>query len=104
MLGKNIKLREGRGREYYGCGEEYNVGKGKQCHPSFDIKAVGKNIEWGRGEGDGHFGEKAKILKKDSGEEYQVVGNFIHPWKITYLVRWICITVTSRHIVRLPSI
>ena len=42
-----------RGREYYGCGEKYNVdkfGKGKQYHLSYNIEAVGKNIKWGRGQ------------------------------------------------------
>ena len=38
-----------RGREYRACGEEYNVGKGKQYHLLYNIKAVGKNIKRGRG-------------------------------------------------------
>ena len=30
----------------------------KQYHLSYNNKAVGKNIKWGRGEGDGNFGEE----------------------------------------------
>ena len=33
-----------RGMEYSGCGEEYYVGKGKQYHLPFNIKAAGKYI------------------------------------------------------------
>ena len=45
-----------RGRENHGCGEEYNVEKmkGKRHHLPYNIKAVGKNIKWGRGEGEGN--------------------------------------------------
>ena len=71
-----------RRREYHGCGEEYNVEKSekvKQYHLPFNVKAVGKNIKWGRGEVDGNLGEKIKIKNKRDGEEYQVVGHFIHP-------------------------
>ena len=39
---------------------------------------VGKNIKWGRGERGLKFGEENKDLKNGGGEEYQVVGNFIH--------------------------
>ena len=65
--------------------------------------AVGKNITWKKGEresniilpiilrllgrlssgtkrkGDENFGEENQGLKNGGGEEYQVVGNFIHP-------------------------
>ena len=51
--------------------------KGKQYHP-YNIWVVGKNIKWGRGEGDGNFEKKMKI-KSGVGEEYQVVWNFIQP-------------------------
>ena len=51
----------------------WEKGKRKQCHLSFNIKAVGKKIECGRGEGDRHFGEKTKILTNEDGKEYQVV-------------------------------
>ena len=44
-----------RGRIYRG-----KKGKGKQNLP-YDVNAVGKNIKWGRGEGDGNFVEKIKI-------------------------------------------
>ena len=35
-------------------------GNGKQYHPLYNIKAVGKNIKWAKGEGDGIFGKKIK--------------------------------------------
>ena len=35
---------------------------GKQYHLPFNIKGVGKNIKWGKGEGDGNFGKKIKKL------------------------------------------
>ena len=31
------------------------------------------------------FRKKIKIFKKGVGEEYQVAGNFIHPWSIPHL-------------------
>ena len=41
-----------RGRKYHGCGEEYNVekGKGEAISSSLNIEAVGKNIKCGREE------------------------------------------------------
>ena len=39
----------------------------------------GKNIKWGKGEGDGNFGEENQDLIKWGCEEIKVVGNFIHP-------------------------
>ena len=72
-----------RERKYHGCGEEYNVDKkrkGKQYHLSYNIKAVCKNIKWERGEGDEHFEKDNIDFKNGVGEEYQVEGNFIHPW------------------------
>ena len=44
------------------------------------MKAVWKNIKLGRGEGGGNFGEENQDFKNWGGEEYQVVGNFIHIW------------------------
>ena len=43
-----------RVREYQGCGEEYNVkrGKRKQYHLPYNIRAVGKNIKLGNGGGE----------------------------------------------------
>ena len=46
---------------YYGCGEEYNVKKGKQYHLPYNIQAVGKNIKWGRGR---EFWEEYKDFRK----------------------------------------
>ena len=65
-----------RGREYYGCVEENNMDLRKRGALSYSIKikAVGKNIKLGRGEGDENLGEGNKW----GGEEYQVVWNFIH--------------------------
>ena len=69
-----------KGREYHGRGEEYNVDKGKEkaYHLPYNVKAVGKNIKWGRGKGDGNFGEENQDYKNGDGEEYQVECNFIH--------------------------
>ena len=49
-----------KGREYQGCGEEYNVKKGKgskQYHLFYDIEAVGMDTGayTGFGTGGGHF-------------------------------------------------
>ena len=49
--------------------------KGKQYHLPHNIGAIGKN----NGDEDGNFEEENKDLKYGGGEEYQVVGNFIHP-------------------------
>ena len=37
--------------------------KGEQFHPTFNIKAVGNNIKWGRVEGDGNYGEDNQDFK-----------------------------------------
>ena len=56
-----------RGREYQSCGEECNV----EINLSYNFKAVGKNIKWGRGEGDANLGAENQDLKKNmGGEEY----------------------------------
>ena len=73
-----------RGRKYQGCGEEFNVEKkrkGKQYHHPFNIDAVGENIKLRRGEAKrtDNSGKKIKIKINEGGEEYQVVGTFIHP-------------------------
>ena len=69
-------------RKHQGCGEEYNVKKkqekGKQYHLSYNIWAVGNNIKWGRGNGVGNLGKKSRFYENGGGEEYQVVGPFIH--------------------------
>ena len=46
---------------------------------SFNIKAARNNIKWGRGE-EWKFGEENQNLNNGVGEEYQVVGNYIHYW------------------------
>ena len=59
--GKNIKLWKG-GREY------------------IILRLLGRISSWEEGKGTEIFGKKIKILKNGVGEEYQCVGNFIHPW------------------------
>ena len=55
-------------------------GKEKQYHLPYYIEAFWKNIKSGKREGDGNFKERKKQdFKKWGWEEYQVVGNFIHP-------------------------
>ena len=56
-----------RGKEYHGCGEEYNVGEGKQYHLPYNINA-GKNIK--RGRGTKNLGKKIKIQKNGIGEAF----------------------------------
>ena len=78
LLRKNIKLWEGR---YYGCGEEYNVGKGSNSICSNILRLLGRissEDKWGREGMDINLirGKKIKILKKI----YKVVGNFINLW------------------------
>ena len=51
-VGKNITWKKGR----------YNL--------SYDIKAVEKNIKWGRGAGDRNFVEENQDKKNGDGEEY----------------------------------
>ena len=49
IVGKNITLKKG---------------KGKQYNLPYNIEAVGKNITWGKEEGDGNFWEENQDLKK----------------------------------------
>ena len=49
--------------------------KGKKYPTHFNIKAVGKNIKWGRGRGNWKFCEAKKMGGK---KEYQVVENPQH--------------------------
>ena len=68
-----------RGREYHGCGEEYNVEKrerGSKIIVPMILKLLGRIS---RGKVTEILGKKIKIIKNGGGEEYQVVGNFIHP-------------------------
>ena len=54
-------------KEYQGCGEEYNVKKGKQYHLFYDIEAVGKIIIGKRGKGRTFWGRKSKFKNKGWG-------------------------------------
>ena len=50
-----------RGREVISGGKNIpgkKNRKGKQYHLPYNSKAVAENIEWGRGKGDGNFGEE----------------------------------------------
>ena len=57
-VGGNIKL----WREREEISWLWKKGKGESS--PFNIEAVGKNIKWGRGEGDGNFGEEKRDLNK----------------------------------------
>ena len=78
LLVMNIKLcRGGKGISWpWGRRLSGKKGKGQQYHHLVfcNIKAVGKNIK------DENSRDENKILKNVGGEEYQVVGNFLHPW------------------------
>ena len=53
-------------------------GKWEQYDLPFNIKAVGNIIKWGREEGAlNGWGRKSR-LQKGVGEEYPVIGNYIH--------------------------
>ena len=45
---------------------------GKQYHLSFKVKAVGKNIKWGIGEGYGDFGEGNQESKIEVGKNIKL--------------------------------
>ena len=75
---KSIKsFREEYLRGYNGCGELYNVEKGKVISPSlkywgcWEEYQVGTKTSW----------KKIKTFKNNGWEEYEVVGNYIHPWR-----------------------
>ena len=63
-----------RERDYQGYGKEYNVKTGKgEAIPSFYIKPVGKNIKWGRGEGDMKiWGRKSSFRKIGLGKNIKL--------------------------------
>ena len=77
-VGEEYKVAK-RGREYHGCGEEYNVEKGRQYHLLYNIEAVGKRLSGEKEKGTEISGEKKEILKIGGGEVNQVIGNFIQP-------------------------
>ena len=52
-----------------------SVGKREsESNITYNIKAVGNNIKWEKGEGEGNFGKGYQDLKI-----WGCVGNFIHP-------------------------
>ena len=70
------------GREYHGCGEEYNVKKWERGnYIIFFVKLwlLGRISSREKGKGRKFWG-KIMILKNWGGEEYTVIGNFIHAW------------------------
>ena len=68
-----------RGREYQGCGEEYNVGKVEAISSSLKIlRLFGRNSSWEEWRGMKCWERKSRY-KKGNGEEYQVVGNLYTP-------------------------
>ena len=80
MLERNISLKQGKGISWLlGRIKRGKEGKEKQYHLPFNIKALGKNIQWGKGESDRNFEEENQDLRNGDEQEYQVVGNFIHP-------------------------
>ena len=59
-----------RGRKYHGCGEVFNVGKGKQCHLPY-IKMGRKSSE----EQDDYFMEENQnIVRKRVGKNIKLQG------------------------------
>ena len=71
-----------RGREYNGCGEDYNVEtrlRASNIICSIILRLLGRISSREYGKGTKISGEKINIFKNVVGEEYQVVGNFIHP-------------------------
>ena len=84
--GKISRCEEGRrGREYHGCGEEYNVEKrerGSNIIFPIIMRQLGRISSGEKGKEMEISGMKIKIKKNGGGEKYQVVENFIHPWII----------------------
>ena len=73
------------GREHYGCGEEYNVEKmerGSNFIFPLIFRLLGRISSGEEVKATEIMGEKIKIKKNGDWEEYQFVGNFVHPWKI----------------------
>ena len=68
--------------KYQGCWEEYNVKKreGEAISSSLWYEGCWKEYQVGIGGRENDFlGKKIKIKETGGGEEYQVVGIFIHP-------------------------
>ena len=66
-----------RGRKYHGSGEEYNVEKRERGSNIILLYNI-EEYQAGKRERGRNFEEENQDLKC-GGEEYQVVGNFIHP-------------------------
>ena len=73
-----------KGNEYQGCGEEYNVkkGKGEAITSPYKSRLLRRISSGKNGRGTEDLGKKSRIdffFKVRGGEEYQVTRNFIHP-------------------------
>ena len=63
------------GRDYHGCGEEYNMEKkGKQYHLPYNIRANGRNIKCAKEERDGNFREEIRFKKIGVGKNIKLWG------------------------------
>ena len=61
-------------------GREYGKGKGKKHHLPLNIKAVGKNIRWGkRGRGNENLEQKIKIKKMKVEKNIKLLGTIYTP-------------------------
>ena len=70
-----------RGREYQGCAVGKYVEKGETIYSFLKYQGYWKENQVGkRGLGPEKLGEENQDLK--IGEEYQIVGNYIHPCNI----------------------
>ena len=70
-----------RGREYHGCGEQYNLKKrerGSNMIFSMILRLFGRVSSWGEGKGSVNMGKKIKILKMWVGKNINI-RNFVHP-------------------------
>ena len=63
--GRISSCEEGKGISWlWGRILRWEKGNGKQYHLPFNIEAIGKNIKWGKVEGEGNFGEEYQDFKK----------------------------------------
>ena len=67
------------GKKHHGCEEEYKVEKRENIVFSIILSLLGRISSGEEGKRTEILGKKIKIQENGDGEEYQVVGNFIHP-------------------------
>jgi len=71
------------GKEYQDCGEEYYIEireRGSNIIFPIILRLLGRISSGEDGKKTGILGKKINIIINGVGEEYQVVGNFIHPF------------------------